>query len=110
MKRLAKKIQLNDCTKYIGRYGDLTLAICAYYADIRIGSSLDDKGRQRFHNWDPKTHYYGPLNHNLLNHDHHDKKIGKECCSLETVSFHYIKTEEMYAIHANRTYLKDLLT
>jgi hypothetical protein len=70
----------------------------------------DLKGRQRFHNWDPKMHYHGPLNKILLLHDHHDKKIGKECCSLETVSFHYIKPSEMYTIYANKTFLKDLLS
>lgn len=109
MKRLVEKIKLNECKKHIVRYGDLSISICAYYAGIRIGSSLDDKGRQRFHNWDPKMHYYGPLNNNLIRYDHHDKKIGKECCSLETVSFHYIKVNEMYSIHDNKTFLKDLL-
>ena len=55
-------------------------------------------------------HYHGPLHNILLLYDHHDKKIGKECCSLETVSFHYIKPSEMYTIYANKTFLKDLLS
>ena len=55
-------------------------------------------------------HYYGPLDNIFMRYDHHDKKIGKQCCSLDTVSFHYIKPNEMYAMYRNKAFLKDLLS
>jgi hypothetical protein len=40
MTLLVNKIKSNECKQYIGRYGDLSIGKCAYYAGIKIGSSL----------------------------------------------------------------------
>ena len=40
MNRLVEKIQSGKCNQYIKEYGVVTIGICAYYAGIRIGSSL----------------------------------------------------------------------
>jgi hypothetical protein len=37
---LVNKIKSNECEHYKEHYGDLSIGKCAYYAGIRIGSSL----------------------------------------------------------------------
>jgi hypothetical protein len=111
MNRLYYKIINNECTSTtIFQYGDFAISLCGFYAGLSIGESRDEYGKQRFHNYDPFVHYYGPLPFILKESDHHSKKIGKECCSLDTVSFHYLNHSLMYKIHQNKTFLKDLLT
>ena len=111
MRRLYDKIINNECKNTtIYQYGDVAISLCSVLANISIGDSRDEFGKQRFHNYDPFVHFNGPLPFILRDFDHHSKKIGKECCSLETVSFHYVNQSLMYKIHQNKTFLKDLLT
>jgi hypothetical protein len=110
MRRLVDKIERNECGPYIDHYGDVTIGGCGYHAGVLIANSTDDQGRQRFHFYDPKTHFYGPLPTYVYISGNHNKKIGKECCSPETIGFHYVKIDEMYAMYGNKNYLKDLLS
>ena len=110
MRLLYDKISSDECKNTtIYAYGDVAIALCGLLGNISIGDSRDSFGKQRFHNYSPLVHFYGPLPSILTIHGHHDKKIGRECCSLETISFHYVNSSEMYKIHANKTFLKDLL-
>ena len=110
MRLLVDKIIKNQCKSFIDKFGDVTIGGCGYAAGISIANTSDDKGKPLFHFHDPKTHFYGPVPPYLYEFGVHDKKIGKECCSLETIAFHYVKVNEMYTIHRNKTFLKDLLS
>ena len=88
----------------------MTIGGCGNSAGIEIGDSSDDKGRPRFHFYDPNIHFNGPIPPYLYKLGVHDKKIGKECCSLESIAFHYVKEKDMYAIHKNKNFLKQLLS
>ena len=107
MIRLVEKIRKDQCSPYIGMYGDLTIGKCAYYAGIRIANTTDKYGKQMFHNWNHHVNFYGPLPSYLVSIG---IQIGKECCSLDSISFHYVSVNDIYAIHANKTLLKDFLT
>jgi hypothetical protein len=110
MRRIVDKIDKNECEPYIDHYGDATIGGCGYHAGVLIANSSDDKGRPRFHVFGPKTHFYGPVPPYLYELGVHDKKIGKDCCSLETIGFHYVTIDEMHEMHRNKNYLKDFLS
>lgn len=109
MKRLVDKINKNECNEYIDTFGDVTIGGCGYSCNIQIGNSTDQFGRPKFHFHDPDTHFYGPIPEYLFYFGVHNRKIGKECCSIDTISFHYVKIEKMYEIYSNKNYLRDLL-
>ena len=110
MKRLVNKISNNECDIHIDKYGDVTVGGCAYSVGIQLIDSRDKKGRPRFHLYDPYVHFNGPIPSFLYVYGTHNTKIGKECCSLETIAFHYVKVELMYEIHKNPAFLESLLT
>ena len=110
LKRLVKKIDENGCNSFIDTYGDVTIGGCGYSAGVIIGNSSDVYDRPRFHFHDVNTHFHGPIPKYLFEYGVHNKKIGKECCSLETIAFHYIKEADMYKMHENKNFLVELLT
>ena len=109
MNRLVKNFENGFCSKFIESFGDVTIGFCAHAVGISIGFSFDKSRKPRFHPHDFKTHFYGPLPQSLYTAGIHDGKIGKDCCSLESISFHYVSIEDMYAIYANKSFLFDLL-
>jgi hypothetical protein len=90
--------------------GDITIGGCANAVGIKIGNSYDKQNKPRFHPHDYKCHFFGPLPQPLYTAGSHNGKIGKDCCSIDTISFHYVPLKDMYEIHANKTFLRDLLT
>ena len=96
MNRLITNFDNGNCAKYMDSYGDITVSRCADKVHVSIGSSLDKFKKPRFHAY----------NHRDLINESRDK----DCCSLESISFHYINITDMYSIHANKTFLHDLLS
>jgi hypothetical protein len=109
MNLLVENFKNGFCDKYITNYGDVTIGNCANAVGIKIGNSYDKQNKPRFNPHDYKAHFYGPIPKSLYTSGTHNGKIGKDCCSLETISFHYVSIEDMYAIYANKTFLNDLL-
>ena len=95
LNRLVNNFENKKCHKFIDSFGDITIGKCAHAVSISIGNSNDKKNKKKFHPFDYKRTY---------------SEKGKSCCSLETISFHYTQIEDMYYIHANKTFLRDLLT
>ena len=110
MQRLVTKIKNKDCEIHMDKYGDVTIGGCAYSAGIEIIDARDGDGKARFYAYDPKKHLTGKVSKVFHIFGSYNKMIGKECCSLDTIAFHYVKEKLMYEIHGNRTFLKDLFT
>jgi hypothetical protein len=110
MSRLVKNFENKACDRFIDGFGDITIGNCAHSVQVTTGDSLDAEKKPRFHPHDAKTHFYGPVPVPLYSAGSHNGKIGKDCCSLETISFHYVTLDDMYAMYANKTFLHDLLT
>jgi hypothetical protein len=110
MKKIVAKIKSHECDKFAVQYGDVTIGECAQFVNVTIGSSNDKNGKPRFNYNTPKVHYEGPIPSYLYDYGTHNKKIGKDCCSPESISFHYVNPATMYSIHANTTLLKDLFS
>ena len=94
IKRLHDKIKNNGCNHTEG-FGDIALGLCSEEAGVKLGNSLDSKGRERFHPFNPRSHYFS-INSGLLGYAKNEVKLGDDCCSDETISFHYVTPELMY--------------
>lgn len=109
MSRLVNKIKNGECDKFLNMYGDVTIGGCANASGILIGNSSDVRNRPRFNYIPPLQHFTGPLPDWLTSvGGTHSGVIGRESCSNESISFHYIKPETMYEIYNNMTILNDL--
>ena len=106
---LVNKISKNQCNDVINGYGDVTIGGCAIKVGIKIGDSHDKSNRPRFNYCDPLVHFYGPLPFFISNpYGTHNGKIGRECCSLESISFHKVTPSMMLQMYSNKTFLSNL--
>jgi hypothetical protein len=108
MKRLTKEIGEDRCVKDM--YSDISIGNCANRVNVSIGNSDDSSGKPRFHPANPTIHYYGPLPGALFSSTSHNGKLGKECCSVESIGFHWVAPDIMPQIYANKTFLQDMLS
>lgn len=104
LKRLSNKISSNQCPFKEG-YGDVALGQCSAIADVKLGSSIDSNGRERFHPLDVVSHYEGHFPDWIFDYATNMVKSGKECCSLESISFHYVSQKDMYEMNRHENYL-----
>ena len=89
---------INKKCNFIDGYGDVALGECAQIANVKLGNSLDSFGRERFHCLDPYSHYYKNIPDWLYAYALNPIKAGIECCSNETISFHYVGVRQMYLL------------
>lgn len=109
MELFYNKIVEHECDKYITFWGDVTIGRCANSIGIKIGDTYDAFRRPRFHNYAPELIYYGRVPTSLDAMALTNGKTGKECCSLESIAFHYLTPEEIYSIDSIKSFLQDLL-
>lgn len=94
LKRLHEKIINHQCD-YTEGYSDVAIGQCMENAQVLMGNSLDEKGRERFHCLSFEHHYHGFFPDWLLQYASNMPKKGKECCSRYSVTFHYTAPNEM---------------
>lgn len=110
MKVLVDKIRKRECDQYLEGYGDISIGNCAYQLGIQPIYPLDNEGKPYFHPHTTKEHYKGPLPVPLYTSGSHNGKIGKDCCSNNSVTFHYVQPAEMYTMYENKNFISDLLS
>ncbi len=104
LKRLSSKITSNQCPFREG-YGDVALGQCSAIADVKLGSSIDSSGRERFHPLDAASHFHGNFPDWIFSYATNKVKSGIECCSLDSISFHYVSSADMYEMSRHENYL-----
>jgi hypothetical protein len=62
-------------------------------------SRLDEIQRERFHPLSIQTHFKEPEGW-LIDYSFNEVKGGKDCCSEESITFHYVSPEEMVFMHS----------
>ena len=96
MKRITENIRNGACNLFNKGYGDVALGRCQYISNVTLGKSVDLLGRERFHPLKLRDHFNGKLPQWIYEFSVNTVKIGENCCSDETISFHYNSIEEMY--------------
>ena len=100
----------------VGFWEDVNIANCLRESSGNVllpYDTRDTQGRERFHPFSPGQHItYGLLPDGTPHLDSNDwyvkynpeLKLGKECCSSESVSFHYIGADLMKRLHGYTYY------
>ena len=116
LQQLHDNIKKRRCNLKGIDYGDLFIGECSRKSNVTIDDSRDKYNRERFHalgklfsiiksrnkrikhNFllDLESHYTGNFPDWLAEYSAYDLKKGKECCSEESITFHYTLIEEMY--------------
>jgi glycoprotein-N-acetylgalactosamine 3-beta-galactosyltransferase len=104
LKRFYESIINNKCSFKDG-YSDVALGHCSHISNVKLGNSTDSLGRERFHPLDVKSHYDGIFPDWLYLYASNKVKSGIECCSSETISFHYVTPQEMYIMAKSQNHL-----
>jgi glycoprotein-N-acetylgalactosamine 3-beta-galactosyltransferase len=104
LERLYESIITDKCPLKNG-YSDVALGQCSHISNVKLGNSTDSLERERFHPLDVKDHYGGNYPDWMYSYAKNKVKSGIECCSLESISFHYVKQQDMYKMAKSQNYL-----
>jgi glycoprotein-N-acetylgalactosamine 3-beta-galactosyltransferase len=104
LKRLHTSISNNKCPFKDG-YGDVALGQCSHISNVKLGKSTDSLERERFHPLDVRDHYYANFPDWIFSYAANKVKSGIDCCSLESISFHYVSNQDMYNMAKSQNYL-----
>jgi glycoprotein-N-acetylgalactosamine 3-beta-galactosyltransferase len=101
--RLGKSI-LDGICPFEDGYSDVAIGECMMRSQVTLGYSQDSHGRERFHCLDFGAHFGGGFPDWLYLYSTNGVKKGRDCCSDETITFHYTSPEEMYALHEAKNF------
>jgi len=104
LKRLYESIITDKCPLKNG-YSDVALGQCSHISNVKLGNSTDSLERERFHPLDVKDHYGGNYPDWMYSYAKNKLKSGIDCCSLESISFHYVDKQDMYKMAKSQNYL-----
>ena len=98
--------QLETCQPHLkGFWEDVMVNKCLKKKGVTPYDTRDDKGRERFMPFKPGHHLHYALPKNNPESDWYvkytvDLKLGKECCSEESATFHYIEPDLMKRLYS----------
>ncbi|XP_041356277.1 glycoprotein-N-acetylgalactosamine 3-beta-galactosyltransferase 1-like isoform X2 [Gigantopelta aegis] len=79
-----------------GNDEDIDVGACLEKVGVAPYATYDKFGRHAFHASNVKDFMIGPLSEYLRHYPSHDVKVGPNCCSQFSVSFHYMEPDMMY--------------
>ncbi|CAF1164261.1 unnamed protein product [Adineta steineri] len=88
--------QPNSTCRADGGSEDVEIAKCLRTKDVYPGKSLDKQNRELFHPLPYISHFRGHVPDWLKNYAENPLQSGDNCCSDQTISFHYIDPDKMY--------------
>lgn len=101
--RLGKSIVDGKCPFEDG-YSDVAIGECMMRSQVTLGYSQDSEGRERFHCLDFGAHFGGGFPDWLYLYSTNGLKTGRDCCSDETITFHYTSPQEMYNFYKAKNF------
>jgi hypothetical protein len=109
LQTLMQALKLNHPCLQNGGAEDITVAHCIdALAGMQAEASVDEDGREFFHAFSPPTLlgidggvYRFPVDwYSSYREPFGGVRVGNDCCSRRSVSFHYVLPQEMMAMHA----------
>lgn len=96
LKKIHDKIVAGECKRNPkNKYGDIAIGECGFKAGVKLGNSLDEFGRERFHALNFFSHYTGYFPEWIFQFAINAVQMGRECCSDESITFHYNLKKEL---------------
>ncbi|CAF5109573.1 unnamed protein product, partial [Rotaria sp. Silwood1] len=83
----------SNCAKD-GGSEDIEIAKCLHTKGVYPGKALDKKNRELFHPFPFSRHFQGALPDWLLRNAENRVQTHYNCCSDQTISFHYASPED----------------
>jgi hypothetical protein len=102
LKKIAPLLDSPKCYAHqVGFWEDVNVAHCLQVLDIKPYDTRDSQGRERFHPFSPGQHleYRIPTKPDWYAKYNPELKVGYECCSADSISFHYVKSDIMGRLH-----------
>ncbi|XP_065674701.1 glycoprotein-N-acetylgalactosamine 3-beta-galactosyltransferase 1-like [Hydra vulgaris] len=88
--------------KEVSDFEDKEIGVCLSAVGIYPEETRDIKGRETFHPFHPLVHVMPGLiksNNWLYQYSKWEVRIGPECCSDNSIAFHYIRPNDMYFLN-----------
>ena len=88
-----------QCRRDVVGTEDVEMGRCLASVDVAAGDSRDEHGRERFHPFEPSLHLIRsviPRDNWFWQYNYYPAREGPECCSDSSISFHYIRPDQMY--------------
>ncbi|CAC5416715.1 C1GALT1 [Mytilus coruscus] len=97
LNKLMFGIKYKNCAKD-GNDEDVDIGKCLDRQGVPIYDTTDKFNRETFHGGTIEDHMVGPLSDLLKKYPSTPAKTGKDCCSTNTITFHYVSPKMMYIL------------
>ncbi|CAF4182190.1 unnamed protein product [Rotaria sordida] len=88
---------------------DIEIAKCLRSVGVLLGKSIDQHKHERFHPLNLNDHFFGRVPDWLGQYAENQPLFGYDCCSEETISFHYVSADEQYKMDRIRYGARSLI-
>lgn len=97
LNKLMFGIKYKNCPQD-GNDEDVDIGKCLDRQGVPIYDTTDTLNRETFHGGTIEDHMVGPLSDLLKKYPSTPAKTGRDCCSTNTITFHYVSPKMMYIL------------